>query len=134
MRVFAVCAPSVAAALTTPADLAGVRLLHESHVPSAWASFLEAAGVAELRPAGQKSFDNAQLMLDAAVAGQGVALSTDVLAHRLLGEGRLVRPFALEMPTPLAYHWVCRRGDEKRAAVAAFRDWLFREMREFCGA
>jgi LysR family glycine cleavage system transcriptional activator len=124
LHFFPVCSPAVAASLRTPADLAGQRLLHESHVPTAWAEWLAAAGVADLRIADVRTFDNAQLVLEAALAGQGVALSTDVLAHRYLADGRLLRPFAISARSPRTYHFVCRRGDLERPAVRAFRDWL----------
>jgi DNA-binding transcriptional LysR family regulator len=131
LRVFAVCSPAVAAAVRVPADLASQRLLHESHVADAWSGYLAAAGVPALVPAAERTLDNAQLLLEAAAAGQGVALSTPVLAHRLLSEGKLVRPLDVVTESPRTYHFVWRPGDERRTSVRAFRDWLFAAMHEF---
>jgi LysR family glycine cleavage system transcriptional activator len=133
LRFFPVCSPEIAASLRTPADLAAQRLLHESHVPGAWPQWLAAAGVPHLRSHDARTFDNAQLLLEAALAGQGIALATDVLAHRYLAEGRLVRPFDLAAVSTATYHFVCRRGDLDRPAVRALRDWIVEAMRSFTG-
>lgn len=134
LRSFPVCSPEIAASLGEPADLASQRILHESHVPRAWSEWLAAAGVAGLRGAEERIYDNAQLLLEATAASQGVSLSTDVLAHRYLADGRIVRPFDLAVASPLTYHLVCRRSDLDRPALRAFRDWILAAMREFLGA
>jgi LysR family glycine cleavage system transcriptional activator len=91
---FPVCRPSLRngpAPLRRPADLAGHTWLEEVHVPGAWPAWLDAAGVAGIRPQRTLQYDNAQLMLEAAMAGQGVALATRIIADRYLREGRLIR-------------------------------------------
>ena len=133
LHFFPVCSPAIADGLHSPADLASQRLLHESHVPGAWSEWLAAAGVPDLTGADARTFDNAQLVLEAALAGQGVALSTDVLAHRYLADGRLVRPFQVCATSARTYHFVCRRGDLERPVLRAFRDWLVATMRSIAG-
>ncbi|HYB99822.1 MAG TPA: transcriptional regulator GcvA [Candidatus Limnocylindrales bacterium] len=130
LRFFPVCAPEIAAALHEPRDLASQRLLHELHVPDAWSQWLAEAGVPDLRPRQERAFDNAQLVLDAAAAAQGVALSTHVLVHRQLAEGRLVKPFPHEALSDATYHFVCRRSDLERPAVRALARWLRDAMAE----
>ena len=61
----------------------------------------------------------------------GVVLGYKIVASRDIGLGRLVVPFGPEVPLPgRAYYFVCAKGDEKRAPVKAFRDWLFAEIAE----
>ncbi len=115
-------------ALRRPADLARHTWLDEVHVPDAWSRWLEAAGVPGIEPARRLRYDNAQLMLDAAMAGQGVALATDVLAERYLRERRLVQPFPIRVASAATYHLVMRREDRERPDVRAFRDWIVAEM------
>ena len=115
-------------ALGRPADLARHTWLDEVHVPEAWPRWLEAAGVPGIEPARRLCYDNAQLMLDAAMAGQGVALATDVLAERYLRERRLVQPFPIRVASAATYHLVMRREDRERPDVRAFRDWIVAEM------
>jgi DNA-binding transcriptional LysR family regulator len=38
--------------------------------------------------------------------------------------GRLVTPFAVAAPTPVAYYVVCPEATAERPKVAAFRRWL----------
>jgi LysR family glycine cleavage system transcriptional activator len=128
LRYYPVCAAEIATRLRAPADLARERLLQETHVPQAWPQWLAEAGVPALEPAERRTFDNAQLVLDAAMAGQGVALSADVLAARYLGDGRLVRPFQHEAVSAATYHFVCRRSDLERGAVRALHRWIVRTM------
>lgn len=114
--------------LRTPADLAHHTWLEEVHIPDAWPLWLAAAGVPDLEPARRLTYDHAQLMLDAAMAGQGVALTSDVIAERALREGRLVRPFATTATAPWTYHLVMRPDERRDPAVAAFRDWIVAEV------
>jgi LysR family transcriptional regulator, glycine cleavage system transcriptional activator len=130
LEFYPVCRPVPARAgppLRTPADLARHTWLDEVHIPHAWPLWLAAAGVAGLEPARRLTYDHAQLMLDAAMAGQGIALTSDVIAERALAERRLIRPFAITATAPWTYHLVMRPDDRADAAVAAFRDWLVDE-------
>jgi LysR family transcriptional regulator, glycine cleavage system transcriptional activator len=102
--------------------------LEEVHIPDAWPLWLAAAGVPEMVPARRLTYDHAQLLLDAAMAGQGVALTSDVIAERALAERRLVRPFAITATAPWTYHLVMRAEERGDPAVAAFRDWIVAEV------
>ncbi len=124
-----VCSPRLAAgppALAAPRDLARHTLLHDASRQD-WPTWLALAGQAGLVPAHSLTFDQTAMVIDAAVAGQGVALARSALAAADLLAGRLVRPFALSMPAPFAYYVVCPKAAAERPKVAAFRDWLLRE-------
>lgn len=128
LEYYPVCKPSRLRSLRRPADLARDTWLDEVHVPQAWPSWLKAAGVPGIEPVRRLTYDNAQLMLDAAMAGQGVALATDVLAERYLRERRLAQPFTIRAESPATYHLVMRPDDRGRPDVRAFRDWIVGEM------
>jgi LysR family transcriptional regulator, glycine cleavage system transcriptional activator len=131
LELFPVCRPSLLRGrprLREPADLAQHTLLCDVRVPEAWPHWLEAAGVPGLRPRKTLRYDNAPLTIDAAMAGLGVALATDLLAERSLRDRRLVRPFAVAATSPQTYHLVARPEDVKKPHVRAFRDWLVGEM------
>lgn len=128
---YPVCRPERARGprrLRVPADLARETWLEEVHVPDAWRLWLAAAGVPDVAPARRLTYDHAQLVLDAAIAGQGIALSSDVLAERALRERRLVKPFRVTATAPWTYHVVTRPDDRRDPAVRAFRDWLVAEV------
>ena len=131
LEFYPVCQPALARAtprLKTPADLARHTWLEEVHIPNAWPLWLAAAGVPHLEPARRLAYDHAQLMLDAAMAGQGIALTSDVIAERALREKRLVKPFTTIATAPWTYHLVMRPEDRREPAVAAFRDWIVAEV------
>ncbi len=114
--------------LRVPADLARHTWLDEVHIPTAWPLWLAAAGVAGIEPARRLTYDHAQLVLDAAMAGQGIALSSDVIAERALRDRRLVKPFAITATAPWTYHLVMRPDDASDPAIAAFRAWIVAEV------
>jgi LysR family glycine cleavage system transcriptional activator len=135
LEFYPVCRPERGRrpALRTPADLARHTWLDEVHIPTAWPLWLAAAGVAGLEPARRLTYDHAQLVLDAAMAGQGIALSSDVIAERAIRERRLVKPFAITATAPWTYHLVMRPDDAKDRAIAAFRAWLVAEVAAWRG-
>ena len=133
LEVFPVCRPGLLQGNPpAPAELAGQTWLASVHVPDGWALWLQGAGVVDVVPRRTVSYDNAQLILDAALAGQGVALMPALLAHPLLAAGRLVRPFPQAITSPYTYHLVCRPRSLDEPHVRAFRDWLVTEMAAWC--
>ena len=121
-----VCAPSLAAGaqpLLEPADLRHAHLLHD--VPrGGWRRWFERAGVTDIDVDAGLAFDDAALVLQAAVRGQGVALGRLTLARHDLREGRLVRPFDLAIPNDYSYWLIYPNAKAEREDVAAFRDWV----------
>lgn len=124
-HLFPVCAPAMAAHLARPTDLRHVALIRDHDIE--WSAWLAAAGVPEIEPHGP-SFLDTHLALQAAVDGQGVTLGRSLVAAEHLKAGRLVRPFALSIPAPLAYWVVCLTEHADHPRVRAFRDWLFTEI------
>lgn len=124
---FPVCSPDLAAGappLRAPADLAAHTLIHIAQIPDAWSDWLSAAGVGGLVPRRTVTYDHVAIALSAAVAGQGVALSTPLLCEGLLAEGRLCQPLLERVRADETYHFVCRPEDLADPCVAALRDWL----------
>ncbi|HEY8382866.1 MAG TPA: transcriptional regulator GcvA [Microvirga sp.] len=115
--------------LRSVADLKHHTLLHEDVMPSipgsiTWPQWLARAGAPEIDARRGPRFTHTFLALQAAAAGQGVALATSVLIGEDLTTGRLVRPFGPEVPGPYNYHLVCPPEALARPKVAAFRAWL----------
>ena len=64
------------------------------------------------------------LAIDAAIAGQGIALARSALADLDLGAGRLVRPIPEEVSAKFAYWIVCPKRNAARPNIRRFRKWL----------
>ena len=119
-----VCAPSLAKSVKIPQDLLKLPLIHHRD-DSAWRRWFEDAGVAERDTAARGvTFSEMSLAIDAAVAGQGVALARSALAARDLIAGRLVNVAGLRQEAGYAY-WLVRPKDRARGRkITRFSDWL----------
>lgn len=119
-----VCAPALAKSVKRPQDLSKLPLIHHRD-SSAWRRWFEEAGVAEQAPAARGiTFSEMSLAIDAAVAGQGVALARSALAARDLIAGRLCCPTDLRQEAEFAY-WIVRPTDRLRSRkIIRFVDWL----------
>jgi len=127
-----VAAPSAAARLRAPEDLARVTLLHDEDPRLSWQLWLEASGLG--RPAwghrGPRLADGG-LVLQAARAGQGAALTRRRLASALLRTGALVQPFPTRVPLGPSYWLVLPpRGTPLSAAARALAGWLRETARQ----
>jgi LysR family glycine cleavage system transcriptional activator len=107
-----------------PAQLAGLRLLHDRDPQAAWELWRQAFGPAKLALHGGARYTSTDLVLRAAMQGQGVALARHRLAADDVANGSLVRPFGKLSVTLGPSYWIVRPPAKPRAAVAAVVDWL----------
>ncbi|WP_114394503.1 transcriptional regulator GcvA [Oleisolibacter albus] len=126
VRTFPVGTPALVADLSSPADLLRRPLLLE-HPDEPWYRWMATAGVEGVTRLEGPRFFEAAHAIDAAVAGQGLALGDLVLAGDELADGRLRRPFPVQIPQD-AFHLVAPPDHFRRPEVAAFTDWIRAEM------
>lgn len=132
--VTAVCAPAlVDAGLRSPGDLQSVSLLHDESSdrdPSCptWPMWLAARGLDGVDGRRGLRLNQSSLVIEAAVAGKGVALAKRQLAAADFAAGRLVAPFeGDEQPLNFAYWLIWRKGRTISPGLRAFIDWLREE-------
>ena len=118
--------------LDTPADLARHVLIHDVHRQD-WRLWLEAMGVTDIDAMRGPVFTDSNGAIEAAKAGDGVALVRLSLVAREIQERRLLAPFARGVSTGLAYYIVYPPGALDRPAVTALRQWLTDEARAVRG-
>lgn len=121
-RVLPLAAPSLLARelpRRSPADLRHWPLLRTPLEP--WAPWLRAAGLPEHEPDQGPRLVDLGLTLEAAVAGQGVALARPSLARHWLASGALRPVFTLSAEPAAQYVAVCADGPP---AAADFVRWL----------
>lgn len=136
-EVLPVCSPELlkAGPLRQPQDLAGHTLLHdaspESEVDGAdWATWLRSRRVKGVSVRGGPRFNQSALVIDAAVAGRGIALAKRTLAEGDLRSGRLVSLFPDgAAPVRSAYFVLRPLAQAKEESGAAFLAWLQQEAR-----
>lgn len=130
-----VCSPAFAqrhGLSRNPSALADVPLLHEKGPapdPSCpdWATWLRLSGLPAQPADGGITLDQPSLVLDAAVAGQGVGLAKLRLAEADLSSARLIVPFGDPMPVNFFYFLAATPLKAKSPRVRQLRRWLLCE-------
>jgi len=125
VRVFPVAAPPVRRRGITAAALDRSVLLGVAQTPDLWPQYLSGVGLGGYRPRRTQSFDNVQVMYEAAANGLGLALAARELAAGYLSAGRLVEPFC-EEPVLLrqGYYLVYRADRRDEPALRTLRKAL----------
>ncbi|QHE94895.1 transcriptional regulator GcvA [Pandoraea fibrosis] len=125
----AVASPQTIAALGHPGETGSLRghaLLHDAH--NAWPQFLELAmPQAPMSVAKNVRFNQTALAIDAAVAGQGLALAHTDFIVADVAAGRLIRLFDTELRTGAGFYIVSPRRTRHAGPIADVREWLLRE-------
>ncbi len=130
-----VCSPELmrrGRGLRTVADLAEHTLLHSNYDEldpgwPDWAMWLRVVGADAVDADVGIYFNQSDLLFQAALDGQGVALIASVIAEPEIASGRLVQPFSLRLPVKFNYHLVTSPHKAQLSKVAAFRDWILAE-------
>jgi len=94
-----------------------------------WSEWFEVSGVSA-SPRGGPVLNQASMLIEAAVDGQGVALARTTLAAWDLLHGRLVIPIDISLPLENTYWIVYPKLASPEARVIALRDWLLGEAAE----
>lgn len=122
--VIAVCSPSLLDPDATPlgaAELSRMTLLHDTH--DLWSRFLDAAFDGPVETQRGLRFNQTTLSLDAALAGQGVALASRFLVQRDLEAGRLAQPLTCVLEGGQDFYLLTPRQTAS-TATNHVRDWL----------
>jgi LysR family glycine cleavage system transcriptional activator len=126
--IYAVCSPSLydSRPIKKPSDLKRHVLLHDSH--DLWPEFLNALDEdVQLDPRKGPRFSQSALAIDAAIGGQGIALTSEPLVERDLAAGRLRRLFDFAFHLSLGYYIVYPQEQRHSDVIEAMRDWLILE-------
>ena len=131
-KIVPVCSPQLLTGdnpLKAPKDLVHHTLLHDISADNdescpTWPMWLKAAGICHKQGERGLKFNQSSLVIEAAVAGKGVALAKSALALADLEAGRLVIPFDFTTPADFGYYIVHPPSKNSSAAVAAFKSWV----------
>ena len=125
-EIVAVCAPYL---LPGPGvtlglkDLERFALLQDTHV--LWPAFLEKLfGSQATEAVAGTSFNQTSLAIDAALAGQGIALASRFLVDRDLQEKRLVQPLAGSLRGEKDFYLIAPQSARRAPATDAVWQWL----------
>jgi len=132
--IFPLCSTAylnTAAPLNKPQDLLQHRLIHgfDTHRSRMgwddWLSFFDCTP-AEVEP--DLVFNDLQFTLQAALAGEGIALGWSMTSWFLRQKKRLIRPLAEEIRTGNAFFALCNEHSAKLKSMQLFLQWLLLEV------
>lgn len=134
-KVFPVCSPALAElrSLTEPHQLSQMSLLNDdsewrfSSPYAEWERWLQLAEAKGVKPSRGISFNRGDLAVQAAIAGQGVALGRTPLVMDDIQHGRLVMPFTPILDEGHVYLFVCPEMQRQREPVQQLLKWLVGE-------
>ena len=106
-------------------DLEQVSMLQLDSLPNAWADWFRGQGAKPVATTGML-MDQFSIMIQAAIAGLGIALLPDYLAQSEISEGRLVPVFEQAVPLRESYWLVWPKRKDDDAPLRVFRSWLER--------
>ncbi|WP_282610645.1 LysR substrate-binding domain-containing protein [Pelagibius sp. Alg239-R121] len=104
-------------------DLLSLPLLHHRD-DKGWRQWFEKAGVMPPVNLPGTIFEDANVLLQAALAGRGIALGILQFVGDELAAGRLLRPFETSLDPEDAYYLIYQENALSSEATAAVRDWL----------
>jgi len=123
---FPVCAPSFMFNDKPLNDINNIRyynLLHDASY-QCWEEWLVLAGIDGINAHKGMINDDTNVLIQAAVDGQGIALGSMIFVEDLLKSGALIKPFDITLSNAHTYYIVYPAEHLKNPAVKAFRDWL----------
>ena len=130
-QVVPVCSPSLlksAPKLKTPRDLKNHTLLHADypwgHSLPDWQTWLHGVGIDHPDTQYGIRFTNPEMVMQAALDGQGIALFSSVLVAQDLANQRLILPLKESLCMDYAYHIIQPKKPALTPQAKAFRAWL----------
>ena len=123
---FPVCSPTFMhndKPLTNIDNLRYYSLLHDANY-ECWQDWLKLAGVNGIATEKGTIIDDTNVLIQAAIDGQGIALGSSTFVEDHLESGKLIRPFETVLVNEFSYYVVCPPAHLKNPAVLAFKEWL----------
>ncbi|WP_249678695.1 choline sulfate utilization transcriptional regulator [Pseudomonas abieticivorans] len=134
-EAYPVCSPKLLDGRSLPLPASALHelpLLHLRGESSSlwfdWAGLFRALHIPSTPAPGQLRFDNYTLLIQAAIAGQGVAIGWRHLVDALLEQGLLCRPVLETANSPLGYYVVLPQRKRRGPMIQRFVDWLGQEQ------
>ncbi|MBS0907588.1 transcriptional regulator GcvA [Pantoea dispersa] len=125
-RLRPVCSPRLipqTQPLSSPLDITRYTLLHDEHRMD-WAIWFNAVGLPGADTDKGPVFVDSNGVLEAALAGKGIALIRSALVQEELKNGTLINPLRVAIESPIAYYLVYDESAILQRTSRRFRDWI----------
>lgn len=138
LQVIPVCSPEYLQKqqklkLNTPADLHNLALLHYDNKTDEptwpdWNMWLTTMGYPDVNTKAGIYFAQPEMLIQAAIEGQGIALVATIFTESDILAGRLVQPFSMSMPIDFSYYLVTTPNRAKLPRVTIFKKWILQQL------
>ena len=126
--LYPVCAPSIARGIESAEDILNFRMFDCAGLLQGWTAWLNRAPAALADDLKVNYGSTYVISLNCAMQGLGVALGHDILCEKILADGKLVKPFGLELPMKESYFLVMPPRRTITESGRLFRDWLLSQF------
>jgi len=109
--------------LKSPKNLARYSIIHQRD-RSEWAAWLALAGCAGLTLKEEITITDTNMVMQAAIEGQGVSLGIFPFVDQELKAGKLVKPFDIELKPTRSFYLLAKPSSERTPEVASVIRWL----------
>ncbi|WP_282610905.1 LysR substrate-binding domain-containing protein [Pelagibius sp. Alg239-R121] len=116
--------------ITKPADLERFPILHQ-YDRTEWNAWLDLAKLPGLAFAEETVIEDSNVVVQAAIDGQGVALGIFPFVQREIETGQLLRPFEIELAPTRSFFLLTRPGVRESREIAAVCEWFEREAEAY---
>ena len=127
---FPVCSPALVAGFDHElgeADLAQLSLLHDANYQS-WSSWVRSANFSNSDPNRGTIIDDTNVLVQAAIGGQGVAMGSSLTVNEHICSGRLVRLFDHILRPEEGYYVICPKAHLECQNIRLFKNWLLSQV------
>jgi len=127
---FPVCSPALVTSFGesfSAADLEQLPLLHDVSYDS-WESWVKGAGLDNVNPNKGVIIDDTNVLVQAAIDGQGVVMGSSLIVNEHLRSGRLLRLFDYVLRPDAGYFVICPKAHLQRQNVKLFKNWLLSQI------
>lgn len=110
-------------ALTTPADLTDLTIIHQ-HDRSEWENWFALAGYPEAAPENEMIIVDSNMVQRTVKDGQGVALGVFPFMDPEVKNGQLIKPFDIDLAPDRAFHLLAKQETLANKAVQTVWNWI----------
>lgn len=125
-KLLPVCSPRLITPeheLSSPNNIAEYTLLHDEHRLD-WSVWFRALGITNVNTDTGPVFVDSNGVIEAAIAGKGIALVRSALVREELESGLLINPLKIPVDSPIAYYLVYEESAILQKISRRFRDWI----------
>jgi LysR family glycine cleavage system transcriptional activator len=117
--------------ISTIADLDRATLIEDARPDMNWDLWFESTGTSANKPKPAIRYKGAHVVLEGALAGQGVAMVRHSLAWKFIEQGLIQKVDRYEVRSGYSYYLVAPTPYFKREKVTQFEQWITTEAKTF---